>query len=121
MLTIKKTDDIPAVARFLGDAMPSAPETCIFMACADGTGIAAVGWLCLKDSRVYLAGAKCADGMDMLLHGLGKSLLNLADLRGIQTIYGDAPALEPLYHMLGFRQTDGEWELSLAGYFTHGC
>ena len=57
-----------------------------------------------------------------LVLGLMKSLLNLADLRGMKTVYGSNPAMFDLYKMLRFKKSAGEakkmYELSLEGYFT---
>ena len=62
------------------------------------------------------------DNLGFIL-GIMKSLLNLADLRGIRTVYGSNPALYDLYKMLRFQKEtmeDGKkrYALDLEGYFT---
>ena len=81
--------------------------------------------LSMKDYRVFLdhivVSGEYVEDLNLVL-GLMKSLLNLADLRGMKTVYGSNPAMFDLYKMLRFKKSAGEtkkmYELSLEGYFT---
>lgn len=119
MITIKKVEDTSVLRSLPGVELRSDVPR-IYMAALDGEVPVAAGWLELKAGKTYLAGVACAEGMQMLAHSMGKSLLNLADLQHIPVVYGDNMALEKLYRMLGFKPADGVWSLELEGYFTAG-
>ncbi len=98
----------------------------IIMSAREKGEILAVGTLSLKGYKVYLdvvvPSEELKDNVGFLL-GLMKSLLNLADLRGMKTVYGSNPALFELYRLLRFRKGTDENEkiryaLDLEGYFT---
>ncbi len=120
MITMVRSELTDELKAFLGGLPDGDAHIC--MTATDG-GLLAAGLLTLRRGKTYLSALVCAQGMESLAHGLGKALLNLADLQGIGTVYGDTPALVKVYQMLGFREEAGEWKLSLAGYFTaqHDC
>ena len=98
----------------------------IVMSAREKGEILAVGTLSLKEYKVYLdtvvPSEELRDNLGFIL-GLMKALLNLADLRGIRTVYGTNPALFDLYKMLRFQEeaTDDSkkrYTLNLEGYFT---
>lgn len=98
----------------------------IIMSAREKGEILAVGTLSLKNYKVFLdtvvPSDELKDNLGFIL-GLMKSLLNLADLRGIRTVYGSNPALFDLYKMLRFQKEttdDGKkiYALDLEGYFT---
>lgn len=126
MLTIKTEEDKTDIYSFLSSLGVSAElNDSIVMAARDDGKILAVGALSMKKYRVFtdfiVLNPECADDLNISI-GLMKSLLNLADLRGIKTVYGSNRALFNLYEMLRFKKSldkDGEmYELSLEGYFT---
>lgn len=98
----------------------------IVMSAREKGEILAVGSLSLKEYKVFLDTVVPSDAFKNnfgFILGLMKSLLNLADLRGIRTVYGSNPALISLYEMLRFKKetkTDGKqiYALDLEGYFT---
>ncbi len=87
------------------------------MGAFDGETLLAIGSLSLINYKVYLNYIE-SGGDFALIHGLAKALLNMADLRGIKTVYGNNPALFELYRLLRFKEENGEFSLSLEGYFT---
>ena len=98
----------------------------IVMSAREKGEILAVGTLSLKQYKVFLdtviPAEELKDNLGFIL-GMMKSLLNLADLRGIKTVYGSNPALFDLYKMLRFQKEtteDGQkrYALNLEGYFT---
>lgn len=119
MLTIKKiltTDEIQAY--FDKEKLNHIIETEQFMGVYDGDTLIGIGSICLRVTKVYL-NFIYVEGEDFSLrHGLAKALLNMADLSGIKTIYGDEPTLSELYSILRFKKEDKEYVLSLEGYFT---
>lgn len=100
-------------------------ENAIVMSAREKDAYLAVGALFLKEYKVCLdlvvPSAEHKENTGLIL-GLMKSLLNLADLRGIKTVYGLNPDLENLYKLLRFKEADAGgkkvYELSLEGYFT---
>ncbi len=118
MLTIKKTEDLNIANQYLkAHNIEHNLESEQVMCASDDEDIIGLGSLALMNSKVYLNFLHAKDDDAMLLFGLAKSLLNMADLRGIQTIYGNNPALFPLYKRLRFKEENGEYVLSLAHYF----
>ena len=98
----------------------------IVMSAKEKGVIIAIGTLSLKNYKVFLdtivPSKELKDNLGFIL-GLMKSLLNLADLRGMRTVYGSNPALFDLYKMLRFKKEvtdDGKkiYALDLEGYFT---
>ncbi|MBQ4087402.1 MAG: hypothetical protein IJC78_04060 [Clostridia bacterium] len=98
----------------------------IVMSAKEKGVIIAIGTLSLKNYKVFLdtivPSKELKDNLGFIL-GLMKSLLNLADLRGMRTVYGSNPALFDLYKMLRFKKEvtdDGKkiYVLELEGYFT---
>jgi len=89
----------------------------IIMAAKDGEKYLGVGALELKDYKAYL-NTLVTETDDLILRlAIIKSLLNLADLRGIKTVYGDNPELSSYYKMARFKEADGEYAVDLVGYF----
>ncbi len=94
----------------------------IVMVAKEKNVILAIGALFLKNYKVFLdlcVPAVNEENNTALILGLMKSLLNLADLRGIKTVFGGNPDMEHLYRLLRFcKNDDAIYELSLEGYFT---
>ncbi len=120
MLTIKEAENKTIAERFLlqkGIEVSFAEE--IVMTCMDEEECLAVAALSLQnEGKVYFNLLETAEDDLFLRQGMAKSILNLADLRGIRKIYGSNETLAGLYQMLRFREADGEYVLSLEGYFT---
>lgn len=123
MLTIKEAADKRAVRSFLDSlGVSDSVSEDIVMCCEENGRILGVSSLSLSEGKVYLnllVMEKDADEMSLKL-GLAKALLNLADLRGIKKIYGSSKALENIYTALRFQKEEGEYSVSLEGYFTAG-
>ncbi|MBE7022352.1 MAG: hypothetical protein E7414_03965 [Ruminococcaceae bacterium] len=118
MLTIKKIEDIREAEAYLkahGISHNIANEQA--MGVYTQSGLIGLGSLCLCGYKVYLNFIHLAEEDAALSHGLAKSLLNMADLRGIKTVYGSNPALDKLYACLRFQKENEEYALSLENYF----
>ena len=60
------------------------------------------------------------DDTDFFL--LGKAMLNYLDLHGAKNVVLPLAKNEKILKRLGFSKSgDGQWNLSLAGYFDHKC
>ena len=120
MLTIKEAENKTIAEQFLlqkGIEVSLAED--IVMTCMDSDACLGVATLSLKqEGKVYLNLVKTIEDDLSFAHGMAKSILNLADLRGIKQVYGANPELSRLYQLLHFREQDGEYVLSLEGYFT---
>lgn len=117
MLTIVKTENQAEIAAYCEKHKLTAPTLpSQFMGIFDGAALCGLGAITLEETKVYLDFMHAEDSS--LLHGLGKSLFNMADLRGISHIYGKNKDLETLYISLRFKSFGGEFSLSLEGYFT---
>ena len=89
----------------------------IIMAAKEGDKYLGVVALELKNYKAYL-NTLVTETDDLILRlSLLKSLLNLADLRGIKTVYGDNTELSSYYKMARFKENDGEYTVDLIGYF----
>ena len=122
MLTIKKEDLNDKLENFLKEmACDENLAGKIVMSAKDDDEYLGVGTLELRVDKVYLNLVLTKEDDLVLKLGIMKSLLNLADLRGIKTVYGDNDDLKSLYKMLRFKETDGKYILELEGYFTCGC
>lgn len=122
MLTILKEEPNAELSQYLkslGVADIKADK--IIMAAKDGETYLGVGALELKGYKVYLNDLITTDDDLVLKLSILKSLLNLADLRGIKAVFGDNPELSSYYKMARFKETDGEYSVELNGYFTCGC
>ncbi len=118
MLTIHKTDNQAEISVFLQTYNLSTPDhPGQYMGMYDGETLCGLAAITLEDTKVYLDLIH-AEGGTQMTHGLAKAILNMADLQGIKTIYGKNPELESLYRLLRFKEDNGEFSLSLAGYFT---
>ena len=126
MITIKTEEDKTDVHKFLSSQSANVDLSgAIVMTARENGTILALGALSMKDYRVFLnhivVSVEYVEDLNLVL-GLMKSLLNLADLRGIKTVYGSNPAMFDLYKMLRFKKSAGEakkmYELCLEGYFT---
>ncbi len=123
MLTIKKINDPTEVQAYLekeGITHTIGQEQFMGMYASDG--LIGIGSICLSGLKVYMDFLYVAEDDFGLLHGLAKSLLNMADLSGIKTVYGKCNKLQDLYKILRFQPENEEYVLSLDGYFTaeHG-
>ena len=122
MLTIKKEELNDKLECFLKEISCDENLTDkIVMTAKDGDEYLGVGALELRIDKVYLNFVATKEDELTLKLGIMKSLLNLADLRGIKTVYGDNESLQSLYRMLRFKESDGRYILELKGYFTCGC
>ena len=122
MLTIKKEDLNDKLENFLKEIDCDENLTDkIVMTAKDRDEYLGVGTLELRIDKVYLNFVVTKEDELTLKLGIMKSLLNLADLRDIKTVYGDNEALESFYKMLRFKEIDGKYILELEGYFTCGC
>lgn len=123
MLIIKEAVDKQAAQSFLDSlGVRYCLADDIVMVCEEQGSVSGVSSLCLREGKVYLnliAASEETSDMNFLL-GLAKALMNLADLRGIKTLCGSNPELAPIYRALRFQEKDGEFCVSLEGYFTAG-
>ncbi len=125
MITIKKEENKQNIQLFLEKQNATASsENAIVMNACENQDILAIGALTYESGHVYLNHIELQDGYSHetnIALGLLKSLLNLADLRGIKTIYGSNPDMIKYYRMLRFQEEAGgdkkQYSLSLEGYF----
>ena len=129
MIEIKREENIKEAIEFLRKQKNETDITgAIVMSAKEKGEILAVAALFLKEYKVFLDLLVATDEMKEnsgFMLGVLKSLLNLADLRGIKTVYGSNPDLENYYKLLRFQKSMLEnsevYELSLDGYFSYGC
>ena len=122
MLTILKEEVNDKLTAFLQEmAVNENLEGKIIMAAKDAEEYLGAGALELRVDKVYLDFLVTKEDDLVLKLGIIKSLLNLADLRGIKRVYGSNPELESYYKMTRFQEENGEFSLDLEGYFTCGC
>ncbi len=123
MLTIKKiitTEEIDNYFKKENIDHPMGQEQ--FMGVYDGDCLIGMGSISLVNLKVYMNFIYTEEADFGLRHGLAKALLNMADLSGIQIVYGNNPELFELYSILRFKEENGEYVLPLEGYFTaHSC
>ena len=119
MLTIKKIITTEEVENYLStQGITLSMDYQQFMGIYDGDTLIGMGSINLVDLKVYMNFIYTEDDDFGLRHGLAKSLLNMADLSGIKTIYGSNPELSDLYSILRFQKDGDEYVLQLEGYFT---
>lgn len=121
MLIIKETADKGAAQNFLdslGISYSIAED--IVMICEENGMVLGVSTLRLCGAKVYIDLLVTVEEDMSLKLGLAKSLMNLADLRGIKLLYGKNEALKNIYTALRFKENEGEYCVSLEGYFTAG-
>ena len=127
MITIKAVEEKEPATQFLiQNGMHADISDHIVMCAMDKDKCLAVGSLSMMDYKVHLNLAVAANEWKNnagFMLGLMKSLLNLADLRGIKTVYGTNPALFDYYRLLRFQEEAAEngkkrYRLDLEGYFT---
>lgn len=119
MFEIHKIEDIKEAAAYLQKehiTLPTAPQQ--FMGLYEAGCLTALGSLSLDAAQVCLNFIHCSADAPKLRLALAKALLNMADLHGIQTIYGKNPELFGLYTMLRFKKEENAYVLSLKDYFT---
>ncbi len=122
MLTIKKEELNDKLSDFLNEInIAENLQGKIIMCAKDGEEYLGVGTLELRIDKVYLNLVKTKEDDLVLKLAIIKSLLNLADLRDIKTIYGDNNELQSLYKMAKFTKENDGYSLNLEGYFTCGC
>ncbi len=122
MLTIKKEELNDKLNAFLNEInIKENLQGKIIMCAKNGEEYLGIGTLELRVDKVYLNLVKTKEEDLVLKLGIIKSLLNLADLRGIKTVYGDNNELQSLYKMTKFIKEKDEYSLDLEGYFTCGC
>jgi len=83
-------------------------RTCGFGVISLGSGSAGIDEICCENDVDYI---------------MGKSLLNLIDNAGVETVYCDVGRIKPLLLRLRFKEDGqaGRFVLNLAGYFSGGC
>lgn len=125
MITILKEENKDKIKTFLSSqGISYNMNNSIVMTAKNGEQILGLGALSIKDYQIYLDHILMSDEYTndfTLATGLAKSLLNLADLRGIKIVYGQNPELTKLYEALRFKLDEENPEryiLSLEGYFT---
>ncbi|MBR6729702.1 MAG: hypothetical protein IKL80_06035 [Clostridia bacterium] len=119
MLTIKKIEDMKEAEAYLSARNIDRDLTNeLAMGVFTEKGLTGLGSLSLIGYKPHLNFVHITEDDAMLCHGLGKALLNMADLRGIKTVYGSNPDLEDLYKRLRFQKEEGLFVLSLENYFT---
>ena len=119
MLTIKKIVTTEEAENYLRQqSIDHTIETEQFMGVYDGDRLTGIGSICLRGTKVYMDFIYTEENDRLLKHGLCKALLNMADLSGIQTIYGSEQSLYEMYSLLRFQKEEEEYVLSLDGYFT---
>lgn len=122
MLTIKKEEPNDNLIVFLNKLnVQENLQGKIIMTAKDADSYLGVGALELRVDKVYLNFLATEDVDLNLKLGIMKSLLNLADLRGIKTVYGDNAELASLYKMARFKEENSVFVLNLEGYFACGC
>ncbi|MBE7048519.1 MAG: hypothetical protein E7393_04020 [Ruminococcaceae bacterium] len=121
MLTIQKIDDTQVITAYINkNKLPDMAGHHQYMALYDGDALCGLGALSLVGTKVYMNLVHTSSG-NAFNHSLAKALLNMADLRGIKTIYGSNLALSELYTALRFTKEKEEYVLRLEGYFTVAC
>ncbi|MBQ4518841.1 MAG: hypothetical protein II997_09715 [Clostridia bacterium] len=123
MITIKKIEDMNEINAYLQarniDHTFGMEQ---FMGMYDGDRLIGLGSIELRVTKVYLNFIHTEENTHAFNYGLAKSLLNMADLSGVKTVYGNNPDLTVLYMALRFVTENDEYMLSLEGYFTEeGC
>ena len=122
MLTIIKEELNDNLCAFLKkEGVTKNLENKIIMTARDGENYLGLGTLELCGHKVYLNFLYTKEDDLILKLGIIKSLLNLADLRGIKTVYSNNKELESLYKMTRFKEENEEYRLSLEGYFSCEC
>lgn len=79
--------------------------------------------LYLQGEQGFLSNLRATEELDAALsYGLGKAVLNMADLKGAKTVSCADPGMESFLSPLGFTKAeDSLWTLSLKHYFEAGC
>lgn len=123
MLTIKKIEDMNEITAYLkSQNINHTFGMEQFMGMYDDHSLIGIGSIELCVTKVYLNFIYTEENTQAFNYGLAKSLLNMADLSGVKTVYGNNPELTVLYMALRFANENDEYMLSLDGYFTEeGC
>lgn len=123
MITIKKIEDMNEITAYLqAQNIDHSFGMEQFMGMYDGDRLIGIGSIELSVTKVYLNFIYTEENIHAFNFGLAKSLLNMADLSGVKTVYGNNPDLTVLYMALRFTNENDEYMLSLEGYFTEeGC
>ena len=119
MFTIQKIENQDEIVSYLQkEHLNPSSDMQQFMGLYEGGRLCGIGSLSLCKTKVYLNLVHCKEDAQTLKLALAKALLNMADLRGIQTVYGNNPELFGLYTQLRFKKDEDAYILSLAGYVT---
>ncbi len=123
MITIKKIEDINEINNYLNaQGIHHTHGMEQFMGMYENDRLIGLGSIELRVTKVYLNFIHTEENTHAFNYGLAKSLLNMADLSGVKTVYGNNPDLTVLYMSLRFAKEKEEYVLSLEGYFTEeGC
>ncbi len=132
MLTIKFEENPEKALAQLGAV---APNDSLVMTMCDGDVIIGLGIVRMMRDYAEICGIYIAEEFNdfSLSYGMGKSLLNAVDLRGIKHVYSDMADSEQLLRALKFKKTEDiedksfeEMEkhlyyVNLTGYFDANC
>ena len=134
MLTIKVEENYKTYAENLGITVP---ENATVMTMTDKDELFGIGVMRLFEDYAVLDGIYMAEGYEdfSLQYGMGKSLLNVVDLRGILHVISDNEGMEKLLTALKFRKLSEventeelpekakncKMYLNLKGYFLANC
>ncbi len=132
MLTIKFEENPKKALEQMGVV---APSDSLVMTMCDGNVIMGLGIVRMMREYAEICDIHIAEEFRdfSLSYGMGKSLLNAVDLRGIKHVYTDMADSEPLLRALKFKKTEDiedkcleEMEkhlyyLNLTGYFDANC
>ena len=123
MIEIKQIEKKEEISALIGQFSLTAAADGIFCAMTDGGTLCGCGSLCLRGAKVYLSDVCLSEeyDCDAMRLSLARAVLNLADLRGIKTVYAANEKLFGLCRLLRFKEDGGELFLSLEGYFTAHC
>ncbi len=132
MLTIK-TDD----AKWADEMGITLPEDATIMTVKDGEELLGLGVMRLYEGYAFLDGIYIKDGLGdfSLEYGLGKSMLNVIDLRGIRHVASDNSDMQKQLSALRFKPMEDiedkstmpkevlncRMYLNLDGYFLTNC
>ena len=132
MLTIKFEENPKKALEQLG---LTAPSDSMVMTMCDGDVLMGVGIVKLMRDHAEICGVHIAEEFNdfSLSYGMGKSLLNAVDLRGIKHVYSNMADSEALMRALKFKKAEDIedkcleemnsyiYYLNLTGYFDANC
>lgn len=130
MLTIKVEENVKTISEEMGIELKKGS---IVMVARDSETLLGVGVMRIHEDFTIIDDICMKEPDFSLEFGIGKALLNVADLRGIRHAVTDRKDLEKLLRALRFKTVDEagdavpeyiadfEYYLSLDGYFVSNC